>query len=327
MRHSKELVIGALTALGLVAGAVVVFAPRDPQLGIAPTLELGELNHNQTLDVRIPFRNTGGGGLRIEQVHGGCSCIRTEKPEGEFGPNASGEIRLRFTADLRPGLPIDRIVQVQSNDPRQAWRSVQLKGTMGHFLVASPSEARSRLVVGDTCRQEIAIRATAVNDHPRILNASVDLPEFRCLIVDSESPGEGSTVELRSAPFTKAGVVTGKLTIATNSLRAPLVLVPIHVEVLACVSASPEYLIVRFDSNGKWTGRMRFRARIPVIIRPPAGPIHWVAVDGDGTARENWEFEGRCFADSSIQDGQLRFTVEGDPNASEVTARIAFLEQ
>lgn len=44
----------------------------------------------------IPFKNTGGGELKISDVQPGCYCTTVDFPKGSFESNDSGEIKIEF---------------------------------------------------------------------------------------------------------------------------------------------------------------------------------------------------------------------------------------
>lgn len=44
----------------------------------------------------IPFKNTGGGELKISDVQPGCYCTTVDFPKGSFENNDCGEIKIEF---------------------------------------------------------------------------------------------------------------------------------------------------------------------------------------------------------------------------------------
>ncbi|MDQ7840440.1 MAG: DUF1573 domain-containing protein [bacterium] len=160
--HGIGLVMFAAAAVlvltGLFLAARWQYLPgtsgRVPLLRVSPgTYELGQVSQAKGIvTVELAAANGGEADLTINEMETSCGCTRAalivNGKEGPwFGMRGHGEWPVGWSARLRPGEravlrvkydpdahgifrgPIDRIVVIHSNDPRQPQARVRLSGT------------------------------------------------------------------------------------------------------------------------------------------------------------------------------------------------------
>lgn len=147
-----------LVLTGLLLAARWQYLPgmsgRAPLLRVSPTTyELGQVSQAKgVVTVELAAANGGEADLTINEMETSCGCTRAalivDGKEGPwFGMRGHGEWPVGWSARLRPGQlavlrvqydpdthgvfrgPIDRIVVIHSNDPRQPQAQVRLSGT------------------------------------------------------------------------------------------------------------------------------------------------------------------------------------------------------
>ncbi len=83
------------------------------------------------------FRNVGNESLVIEKIHPGCSCIESQKTEGEIQPGEKGEIKLQYQVQANTG-PFFHEIYVQTNDPRVPVFTLTASGWSGVEVLVQP---------------------------------------------------------------------------------------------------------------------------------------------------------------------------------------------
>jgi len=103
-----------------------------PVLFIAETeLELGEVSSEDDMIVaEIPFSNSGSELLKIEKVHGPCSCFMGWDGDEEVEAGAKGKIAVFFDRKEIPAGHVTREVHIYSNDPQKKDTLIRLSFTI-----------------------------------------------------------------------------------------------------------------------------------------------------------------------------------------------------
>lgn len=73
----------------------------EPELTILDghDIDLGEVHYQDSVYVKIKFKNSGKGNLLISRVRTSCSCTRVTYPEEKIPPGKEGEIGLWYIAN------------------------------------------------------------------------------------------------------------------------------------------------------------------------------------------------------------------------------------
>lgn len=129
-----------LTFVWLCYDGIVVWRKkhidRIPILDVQSEVNMTAQESMGVMDVRIPFANTGGGVLILDQFRTLCSCDHLEieidnnvfpATRIEIFPFQRGVIRLRQQIQARPGEPFQSPIRFRSNDPNQPEALVLLK--------------------------------------------------------------------------------------------------------------------------------------------------------------------------------------------------------
>lgn len=86
IRIRAVLLVVLLTALGYLGATGWTELHRAPRLEISPEFHVGELTHDQELDLSIGFRNVGNDILKMERPIPGCKCNLGELSRSELAP-------------------------------------------------------------------------------------------------------------------------------------------------------------------------------------------------------------------------------------------------
>lgn len=141
-------------AVSSAAGVPASSQVGPPTLTISPTVyDLGQISQAKGIvTVEMAVASAGAGDLVIQEMETSCGCTRAALVvDGRAGPwfgmRGHGDWPTGWSARLRPGQratlrvqydpdahgiyrgPIDRVVVIYSNDPRQPQAEVRLTGT------------------------------------------------------------------------------------------------------------------------------------------------------------------------------------------------------
>ena len=87
--------------------------------------DFGTVKEGQVLDLKVAFKNTGDGELKIGDVKTSCGCTAAVVSNKNISPGGAGELRIELDTANREG-KITRTVTVNSNDPVQPAQTITL---------------------------------------------------------------------------------------------------------------------------------------------------------------------------------------------------------
>ena len=107
------------------------------------TVSFGTKFDDETADVTIAFRNTGGRTLHVNRVDVDCACARLGETPREVAPGAEAQLQLRLRFVGVSG-PIRHRVQIDSDDPATPIARAWMKGEIRPRLVVEPRKVELR---------------------------------------------------------------------------------------------------------------------------------------------------------------------------------------
>lgn len=248
IRVRAVLLICSLAALGYLGASGWTDIRRASRLEISPEFDVGELVHDQQLDLKIGFRNVGDGVLKMERPIPGCKCSLGELSRSEFGPGEQGYFRIKLRAAQSPGSHYAQEIIVPSNDPFEPRRIVIVRGRMQSSLVSSPEALHvPRLSPGEHWKRSLTLACTDRDATFEVTSVACDLTG--CEITEPIrvpntlfSDGPAFQIEIWQMPRS-VGKSFGHIVVQTNHSRYHTLRIPVDVEVKSYLTANPGSLL------------------------------------------------------------------------------------
>ena len=87
--------------------------------------DFGLINEGQHVIHVFKFRNTGSEPLVISNARGSCGCTVPTWPKEAILPGATGEIKVDFNSENKPGNQSKRITVVANTNPSETFLTIQ----------------------------------------------------------------------------------------------------------------------------------------------------------------------------------------------------------
>ena len=192
MGRRRFAAAAALAGLGLTAAVVALSAA--PSRAAAPSLafesetcDLGSVVQGERPACAFPFRNAGGGELRILEVLPSCGCTTTQPAPAPLGAGGRGAIHAVFDSGDFAGEVVKEI-EVRSNDPARPSLTLRLRALVEPEIEFEPATVTFDAVrPGTPARQAVTItnrRAEPV----RLLSLVAAPASYRCVLPSWSDP-------------------------------------------------------------------------------------------------------------------------------------------
>ena len=320
----QRSLLTAVLAAALAALAHACARPSLPPPAVqAPKItfestgyDFGAVDQATKVTHRFGFRNSGGLGLKLDNVRASCSCAATASTAAAIPPGASGAVEVTCDTANTFG-PQNKTVTVYSNDPAQPVSVLTLSGRVRAEAAADPPRVYvGHLGRGQTAPNDVRIlgevaSAGRVETSGRSVEATLgDTPKGRRLRVAIKN----------DAPL---GAFAEIATLPTGSPRHPLLAVPITGVVDGNVVVSPAQVNFGVITSSEQISRVvgvQNRGQHPlrifaVRLRPAIG----TAVVSPLAAGQ--EFRITVTLDAGLHPGKISGTLEVDTDDPE-QARI-----
>lgn len=242
------VLFGLIAALGYGTSAWWYASVSRPRLEVSPEFDLGELRHDEELELAIGFRNVGDAVLHMEQPIPGCKCALAELSHLDFLPGESGAFRFKLRPARPPGTDYAQEIVVPSNDPIEPRRIVTVRGRMEGSLSARPQIVSvRRALVGQEWTKELIVQCTDRKVEFEIAAVTSDLADLIAhspVPVSEEGAPEGAAYQLRLTQIPlRVGRTSGEIVIKTNHSRFSELRVPVRIDVRSQLTAEPASLL------------------------------------------------------------------------------------
>jgi hypothetical protein len=197
------------------------------------TVDFGEIDSGQVVDLTFEFQNTGDTMLIIKNISASCGCTATKLLKKEYEPGEKGTIPVKFNSRGYHG-KITKSITVASNDKDNVYSRLQITGkvTLKNFAAVElqPDQINFDKVKFDgSYSKKIAVKNTGTIDLKVIeVTHSPELTlEFTDKIV---KPGKEMPINVILKPM-QQGRFTSFLKIRTNAYRQRLVILRINADI------------------------------------------------------------------------------------------------
>lgn len=325
----------AMAAAGYGASAVWSASHRIPRLEMSPEIDIGEIRHDEELELAIGFRNSGLGVLHLEPPVPGCKCAPAVLTRADLSPGEKAEFRFRLRPARPSGAEYVQSIAVTSNDPVEPHRTVIVRGRMAGALASQP-QAVSVLdapLRGEIVR-DLIVHCTDRRAEFEILTTSCTLPGATLttpIPMSKEAFPEGTAYET-TVSFTpsRVGRSSGVIVIETSHPRYRRLEIPIEVVVRSEVLIEPTSVLLsaakREQEHVLRISTTAEAADIRLGDLDAAVPLH-VELNPAGD-RRSWTLHVRLKPEAAVPDVQhheIALAVSGIAGETDVLVPVTVL--
>jgi hypothetical protein len=197
------------------------------------TIDFGEVESGQVVDINFEFENTGDTILLIKNISTSCGCTATKLEKKEYQPGEKGIIPVKFNSR---GLNarITKSITVATNDKETPYSRLKITGkvVLKDFaaIELEPDQLNfEKVKMGKDYSKKISIKNTGTIDLRvvEVTHSPEVMPEFPEKIIE---PGKAMNVKIGFKPM-QEGHLTTFIKIRTNAYRQRLVIARVNAEV------------------------------------------------------------------------------------------------
>jgi hypothetical protein len=219
------IIVLSLAAFSLTAQAKMTFKET--------TIDFGEVDSGETVDITFEFENTGKDVLTIKNISTSCGCTAATLEKKEYKPGEKGNIPVKFNSRGMEG-KVSKYVTVTTNDQENIYARLQITGkvTMKNFAAVelTPDKIDFGTVnIGKEYSKKIEIKNTG-SIELRIIEVTLSPEVVMAFPAKEVRPGDTMTVDITFKPM-QEGHYTAFLKIRTNAYRQRLMITRLNAEI------------------------------------------------------------------------------------------------
>jgi hypothetical protein len=217
----------ALTTLILTA-CLGTLAAASPEVAVdRPVFDFGTIPQGKKVEHTFILKNKGSTSLTIKNTRTSCGCTVASVSSSVIQPGKSAEIKASFDSSNFFG-NITKTISVETNDPKNTVYTLTLKGTVVEEIVVTPRQVNlGTLRVGIAKEMAISIE----NRGSKQIQLTEVKSSLSQVVVKTAknvvNPGSTGTIMLNATPRNEDRMLSGYLTIKTNSPNKPLITIPV----------------------------------------------------------------------------------------------------
>jgi uncharacterized protein (DUF58 family) len=197
------------------------------------TVDFGEVESGQSVNISFEFENTGTDLLIIKNIIPACGCTTTGLNKREYKTGEKGTIASKFNSSGYNGKVI-KTITVTSNDPAAAETRLTISGTVTvkDFAQADLKPERinfETVTVGKTYTRKLNLSNNGSSDL-RIIEISCSPEVSLQFKTNVLGPKKTSEIALSFTPFAR-GTFNTMAKIRTNDYRTPYIFIRLEAQV------------------------------------------------------------------------------------------------
>ncbi|WP_243372616.1 DUF1573 domain-containing protein [Geotalea sp. SG265] len=220
-RSSLLAVVFALSTITAAHAASQVTVPEG-------NFNFGTIVQGEKLHHTFSIKNTGDSPLSILRVVPSCGCTAANASSPVIQPGRSGEIKIVFDSTNFSG-KVTKSIALETNDPKTPSYTLTLNGNIIEEIQITPRQVSlGQIKVGSSARSMV----TLINRGNRplsILSAKAQIPQITAEVSKKQlRTGEAATIEITATPRATDRILSGYLTITTDSPRKSEIIIPVY---------------------------------------------------------------------------------------------------
>ena len=202
-----------------------------------PVYDFGKVKSGESAKYTYLYTNIGDQVLEISNVQA-CGCIASTDWRKKIEPGQTGALAIQYNSAGYPSGPVAKTITVTSNDKRQPYVVLQLKGAIWKPIDVTPSHAILNLLP-DSPAASATVRI--INNLEELVTLFAPESNQRAFAAElkTNQPGKEYSLTVTTAEQLRPGNTSGQITMKTSSTNVPLVTVTAVAYVQPAVLVSP----------------------------------------------------------------------------------------
>lgn len=217
---------------GLIACCLILIsetASAAPQIKVEQSMyNFGTLVQGKKLDHTFVIKNIGDAPLKINHIRPACGCTAANASVPIMLPGKTSEIKISFNSTNFYGT-VTKTIAVETNDPKTPTSTLTLTGTIIEEVAVLPKQLNLGQVRANQ-PQTITVSVENRGSKPlKLVSIRSPMPQVT-LKSDKTSlkSGESATITIIVTPRQEDRMLSGYLSITTDSASKPEVMIPIY---------------------------------------------------------------------------------------------------
>ncbi len=317
------LLLAALLSGGFVLKRLIFGVQASGSLKVPRWVQLGDVEPNASIPIRVNFSNVGTHELEILRVATSCGCVVAKLPKKSFMPGEHGTLRLQYHSGGGAGRPVKIEALFFTNDPVESQVGIVLVGRLKPAMIASPQAVDFGAVAsGSTSFARIILATPNVDDPFDVIHVSnnvhglaVTAQKGRPQGWPATLSGAAVTLDIAFCAPDHIGRLHGKVVVNTTSPLTRQIEIPVWASVVSTFRATPSVLVwsVPHDPDKVIRPDLVLRIRHPknTLIVPLRDDVVKCVREPSGTASESLFKCHLTTAPSHSTEGKIRFRCIG----------------
>lgn len=198
------------------------------------TIDFGEVNSGEIVDIKFEFENTGDSILIIKNISTSCGCAAAKLEKKEYQPGEKGALPVKFNSRGYYGR-VTKSITMATNDKDNVYSRLKITGKviLKNFAAIGLEPDLldfEKVNIGKIFLKKMSVMNTGTIDLKiiEVTHSPEIVPEFNEKII---KPGEDTTVKITFKPMQK-GRFSTFLKIKTNAHRQRLMIVRINADII-----------------------------------------------------------------------------------------------
>ena len=217
----------SITLILCLALATTSFA--TPSLLIRePVFNFGTISEGAKVDHVFMLKNAGTSPLSIQQIRPSCGCTAATISSKTIQPGETGEIKTTFNSANFSG-NIHKTIVVETNDPKTPSSTLVMKGLVSTSVQLNPKQLNfGQVKAGNPATLTLSV-VNRSQKGLKITGVSTPMPQVAVKAEKlSLKPGETTRIQVTVTPRDEDRILSGYLTITTDSPEKGELTVPIY---------------------------------------------------------------------------------------------------
>lgn len=192
------------------------------------SFNFGTLVQGEKLHHTFSIKNNGDSPLSILRVVPSCGCTAANVSSPVIQPGKSGEIKIVFDSTNFTG-KVTKNIAIETNDPKASTYTLSLNGTIIEEVQITPRQLNlGQIKAGNSTKSNVTL-INRGNRPLKIISVKAQIPQITAEIKKQQlKSGESATIEITVTPKATDRILSGYLTITTDSPKKGEIVIPVY---------------------------------------------------------------------------------------------------
>ncbi len=208
--------------------SMAAMAATVPEIAVEkPVFEFGTIAQGEKVEHTFVLKNRGSAPLTIKNTRTSCGCTVANASSSVIQQGKSTTIKASFDSSNFFG-NVTKTISVETNDPKTPVFILTLKGTVVEEIVVAPRQVNLGTLKTGTGKEVTITVENKGSKQLKLIDVKSSLPQVAVRIARSLiNPGNTGTILVTATARNEDRMLSGYLTIKTNSSSKPVITLPV----------------------------------------------------------------------------------------------------